>query len=45
MTTMTHENDDRKLRARNVRTGLILAAIVLVLFISFIVRTWYLGHG
>ncbi|HTH93854.1 MAG TPA: cytochrome oxidase small assembly protein [Rhodocyclaceae bacterium] len=45
MTAMAHENDNKALRARNVRTGLILAAIVLVLFVSFIVRTWYLAHG
>lgn len=49
MTTMAHENDKsdemRALRTRNIRTGLILAAIVVVLFVSFIARTWYLGHG
>lgn len=46
---MTHENDKtnerRALRARNLRTGWILAVIAVVLFVSFIVRTWYLGHG
>lgn len=40
---MTQEDDDKALRARNLRTGLILAGIVLVLFVSFIVRTWYTG--
>jgi hypothetical protein len=43
MAAMTHEDDRKALRARNVRTGLILAAIVLVLFLSFVIRTWYSG--
>ena len=40
---MTQEDDDKALRARNLRTGLILAALVLAVFVSFIVRTWYTG--
>lgn len=40
---MTHDNEDRGLRARNVRTALILAGIVLVMFVSFIVRSWYMS--
>lgn len=40
---MTHEDEDRALRARNVRTALILAAVVLVMFVTFIVRSWYMS--
>lgn len=29
-------------RARNLRTGLIVGAIALGLFLSIIIRTWYL---
>jgi hypothetical protein len=43
--TMTEADEQKALRARNVRTGLILAGIVLVLFVSFIVRTWYMRGG
>lgn len=39
------QDDDKALRARNVRTALVLAAIALAVFVSFIVRSWYLGHG
>jgi hypothetical protein len=42
---MTHDDEQKALRARNVRTGLILAGIVLVLFVSFIVRSWYMRGG
>lgn len=46
MTQMDEEtNEMRALRARNVRTGLILAGLVLVLFVSFIVRSWYMRGG
>lgn len=42
---MTQEDDDKALRARNIRTGLILAALVMVVFVSFIVRSWYMRGG
>ncbi|MDE2598266.1 MAG: cytochrome oxidase small assembly protein [Rhodocyclaceae bacterium] len=42
---MTQEDDDKALRARNLRTGLILAGIVVVVFVSFIVRSWYMRGG
>ena len=42
---MTREDDDKALRARNVRTALILAAIALVVFISFIIRSGYMSGG
>lgn len=42
---MTQLDEEKALRARNVRTGLILAGLVLVLFVSFIVRSWYMRGG
>ena len=42
MTVMTQIDEEKALRARNVRTALILAGIVLVLFVSFIIRSWYM---
>ena len=42
---MMQEDDEKALRARNVRTGLILAGIALVVFVSFIVRSWYMRGG
>jgi hypothetical protein len=42
---MTQQDEEKALRARNVRTGLILAGLVLVLFVSFIVRSWYMRGG
>lgn len=45
MSAMTQHHDDKALRARNIRTGLILAALVLVVFVSFIVRSWYMRGG
>jgi hypothetical protein len=42
---MTQEDDDKALRARNIRTGLILAVVVMVVFVSFIVRSWYMRGG
>jgi len=33
--------DSRQLRARNLRTGLILAAIALTFFLAFIVRRYF----
>ena len=41
---MTHD-EEKALRTRNVRTALILAAIVLVMFVSFIVRSGYMSGG
>lgn len=39
---MTDRGEDpRNLRARNVRTGLILAAVALAFFIGFIVRRYF----
>lgn len=45
MNVMTQQDEEKALRARNVRTGLILAGLVLVLFVSFIVRSWYMRGG
>lgn len=42
---MTHDDEMKTVRSRNVRTGLILAGLVLALFVSFIVRTWYMRGG
>ena len=42
---MTQTDEDKALRARNVRTALLLAALVVVLFVSFIVRSWYMSGG
>jgi hypothetical protein len=42
---MVQEDDEKALRARNVRTALILVGIVVVLFVSFIVRSWYMRGG
>jgi uncharacterized membrane protein (DUF485 family) len=39
------EEEMRALRARNVRTALILAGIVLVVFVSFIIRSGYMSGG
>lgn len=43
MIAMTQPDEDKALRSRNVRTALILAAIVLVMFVSFLVRSWYMS--
>lgn len=45
LSAMMLENEQKALRARNVRTALILAAIVAVLFVSFIIRSWYMRGG
>lgn len=42
---MPHADEDKALRSRNVRTALILAGIVLLMFVSFIVRSWYMSGG
>lgn len=42
---MTREDDMKALRTRNVRTALVLAAIVVALFVGFIVRNWYMRGG
>jgi len=33
--------DSRQLRARNLRTGLVLAAVALAFFVAFIVRRYF----
>jgi hypothetical protein len=38
---MTHEQD--RLRKRNLRTGLILGSIAVVIFIGFVVKSAVLG--
>lgn len=45
MSTMTQIDQGKALRSRNVRTALILAGIVLVMFVSFMVRSWYMSIG
>lgn len=42
---MTQQDDEKALRARNLRTALILAAIALVIFVSFIIRSGYMSGG
>lgn len=34
------EQQDKQVRARNIRTGLILAFVVLAFFAGFILRRW-----
>lgn len=42
---MTQEDDDKALRARNIRTALILVGIALAVFVSFIIRSGYMSGG
>lgn len=42
---MMRDDEQKALRARNLRTALILAAVVAVLFVSFIIRSWYMRGG
>lgn len=42
---MASEAELKLIRARNLRTGLIVAAIAFGLFLSIIIRTWYLRDG
>ena len=42
---VTDDEEMRALRARNIRTAVILAGIVLVVFVSFIVRSGYMSGG
>lgn len=39
---MMKEEDMKAVRSRNLRTGLIVGAIAFGLFLSIIIRTWYL---
>ncbi len=39
---MTMEEELKARRTRNLRTGLIVGGIAFLLFLSIIVRTWYL---
>jgi hypothetical protein len=39
---MSAEEDQKVMRARNIRTGLIVAGIAFAIFLSIIIRTWYL---
>ena len=42
---MTQQDDEKALRARNLRTALILVAIALAVFVSFIIRSGYMSGG
>ncbi len=42
---MTQADEDKAMRSRNLRTAVILAGIVLVMFVSFIIRSWYMRGG